>query len=231
MIMKKLLATIAVLALAAGCIDEDSRTSSTESTDAQDPVIQLASISEVEAGGSVAAWCSDCHGENGVSTTSHIPHLAGQRMEYVVNELQAYKDGLRDNPAMRAVVSSLTDEAMRNVAAYYSLRGHDDETLVTAEADQRAILEFSPSVAKWTSKCNRCHEGNGFADPGKFPILTGQREEYLVRTMHAYQNRFLRASSMMHAMTEQLSPADIQEISAYYASRPSGEMVGMVSRD
>jgi cytochrome c553 len=69
------------------------------------------------------------------------------------------------------------------------------------------------------------------ADPGKFPILTGQREEYLTRTMHAYQTRFLRTSSMMHAMTEQLSPRDIQEISVYYANRPAVETVGLVSQD
>lgn len=230
--MKKIAATLAMLILAAGCIEEESRTSKTETTNNQDPVIELASISNLEAGGSVAVWCGDCHGAEGVSTTSHIPHLAGQRMEYVVNELQAYKEGTRDNPAMRAVVSSLTDEAMRNVAAYYSLRGHDDDdALATSGEDQAVILDTSPSVAKWASKCNRCHEGNGFADPGKFPILTGQREEYLVRTMHAYQNRFLRTSSMMHAMTEQLSPMDIQEISAYYANRPTGQMVGLASRD
>lgn len=230
--MKKIAATLAILVLAAGCIDEESRTSKNETINNQDPVIELASISDLEAGGAVAAWCGDCHGEDGVSTTSQIPHLAGQRMEYVVNELQAYKQGLRDNPAMRAVVASLNDEAMRNVAAYYSLQGHDDDGAVaTTGSDQAAVLDASPSVAKWVSKCNRCHEGNGFSDPGKFPILTGQREEYLVRTMHAYQNRFLRASSMMHAMTEQLSPADIRDISVYYANRPTGETVGLASRD
>lgn len=230
--MKRIAATIAMLVLAAGCIDEESRTSNTETNRNQEPVIELASISNLEAGGSVAAWCGDCHGEDGVSTTSHIPHLAGQRMEYVVNELQAYKDGTRDNPAMRAVVSSLTDEAMRNVAAYYSLQGHDETGTQPGNGESHAvILDTSPSVAKWASRCNRCHEGSGFADPGKFPILTGQRQEYLVRTMHAYQNRFLRTSSMMHAMTEQLSPADIDEISAYYANRPVGETVGLASRD
>lgn len=230
--MKKIAATIAVLALAAGCIDDESRTSKTGATDKQDPVVELASISDLEAGGTVAAWCGDCHGENGVSTTSQIPHLAGQRMQYVVNELQAYKEGRRDNPAMRAVVSSLTEEAMRNVAAYYSLRGTDDQGALTdAKLEHAVALDISPSVAKWTYKCDRCHEANGFADPDRFPILTGQREEYLERTMHAYQNRFLRASSMMHAMTEQLSPTDIKEISAYYAHRPTGETVGFASKD
>jgi len=229
--MKKIAATIAVLALAGGCLEDESRSNDAAATKKQEAAIELARVSDLENGSTIAAWCADCHGENGVSKTSHIPHLAGQRMAYVVNELKAYKDGLRDNAAMHTVVSSLTEDAMRNVAAYYSLRGTAGNGELAPTAKQHSVaLEVTPSVAKWTYKCDRCHEGDGFADPGRFPILTGQRQEYLARTMHAYQNRFLRASSMMHAMTEQLTPQDIHDISAYYAYRPAQETVGLTVR-
>lgn len=229
--MRKFTLTIAVLALAAGCLEDESKSSDAAAAK-QEPATEAAMLSDLEAGSTVAAWCGDCHGKDGVSTTSHIPHLAGQRMEYVVTELKAYREGLRDNPAMRVVVASLTDEAMRNVAAFYSLRGAADENgLAQTSGEQLDLLDVGPSVVKWTYKCNRCHEGGGFADPGRFPILTGQREEYLARTMHAYQNRFQRASSMMHAMTEQLTPEDIRNLSAYYAHRPAKQVVGFAAQD
>lgn len=229
--MRKIAMTIAALALSAGCLEEESKSNAPAAVEKQS-AIEVATISDLESGGTVAAWCGDCHGPTGVSTTSHIPHLAGQRMAYVVNELKAYKEGNRDNPAMRAVVASLTEDAMRNVAAYYSLRGPaDNGELAPPAGQQTTMAEVTPSVAKWAYKCNRCHEGNGFADPGRFPILTGQREEYLARAMQSYQTGFMRASSMMHAMTEQLSPKDIQDISAYYANRPATEMVGFAPQD
>lgn len=230
--MRKIAMTIAVLALAAGCLEDESKSNDAAAAAEQQSAVDVATVSDLESGSTIAAWCGDCHGENGISTTSHIPHLAGQRMAYVVNELKAYKAGVRDNAAMHAVVSSLTEEAMRNVAAYFSLRGNADNDELAATAEQQSELyEVTPSVARWTYKCNRCHEGDGFSDPGRFPILTGQRKEYLARTMHAYQSKFLRASSMMHAMTEQLTPKDIQDLSAYYANRPAKEVVGLVPQD
>src|SRR5271154_2885739 len=37
------------------------------------------------------ATCSKCHGADGVSPTSNIPNLAGQRPSYVYRELKVYQ--------------------------------------------------------------------------------------------------------------------------------------------
>ena len=49
------------------------------------------------------------------------PNIAGQKQDYLVRSLKAYKAGERKvGPMMFAVVKSLSDEDMANVAAYYA---------------------------------------------------------------------------------------------------------------
>ena len=176
----------------------------------------------------VASMCNACHGENGVSTTAHIPHLAGQRMKYLITEIKAYQEGNRESAPMHAVVAALNDRMIRYLGAHYALRGVSAETRLGArpEATPEAARSLRPDIAELVQKCDRCHVGSGYADPGQFPILTGQREEYLISAMRSYQDRFLRDSSMMHAMTDRLNPEDIADIAAHFATRSANERVG-----
>ncbi len=66
-----------------------------------------------------ASACESCHGPSGVSA-SPIPILAGQRREYLEAAIRAYRDGLRNDPAMSAAVSQLTDTAIVLLAAYFA---------------------------------------------------------------------------------------------------------------
>lgn len=227
--MKTMTWMIAAVALIAACSEGESESSDALASRQQQLTTEALASADLEAGRHIASWCKDCHGVGGVSRTRYIPHLAGQRPDYVIGELKAYKEGLRDNPAMHTVVNALNDTAMRNVTAYYATRGANaDEPLAVSESAtlESALLAVAPAVAKWVQKCNRCHDDSGYGDPGRFPILTGQREEYLAYALHAYQNKFLRTSSMMHAMTELLSREDIQNLAAYYAHRSAKERIG-----
>ena len=48
------------------------------------------------------------------------PNIAGQKYDYLVHSLMAYKAGERKSPMMSLVVKSLSDEDIANVAAYYA---------------------------------------------------------------------------------------------------------------
>ena len=48
------------------------------------------------------------------------PNIAGQKYDYLVHSLMAYKAGERKSPMMSLAVKSLSDEDMANVAAYYA---------------------------------------------------------------------------------------------------------------
>jgi cytochrome c553 len=70
-----------------------------------------------------AEWaerCDRCHGVNGNSTDPHFPALAGQRVEYLQKVLEAYRTGARHSLEMAAMADVLSENDVRNLAAYYA---------------------------------------------------------------------------------------------------------------
>ncbi|MCB1864513.1 MAG: cytochrome c [Chromatiales bacterium] len=87
-------------------------------------VINTASAGgDAAAGESKAVTCVGCHGPNGVSSVSIYPVLAGQYENYLYRALIDYKSGERKNPIMAGMVAGLTEEDMKNLAAYYAAQG------------------------------------------------------------------------------------------------------------
>ena len=72
------------------------------------------------AGRKVMVQCQACHGKDGLSRQSYTPNIAGQKYEYLLHALMAYKAGERKSPMMSLVVKKLNDEDIANVAAYYA---------------------------------------------------------------------------------------------------------------
>lgn len=79
-----------------------------------------ANAGDVAAGKAKSATCIACHGSAGISPTPIWPNLAGQKEQYLVTQLKAFKDGTRQNAQMAPMVAGLSDEDMANLAAYYS---------------------------------------------------------------------------------------------------------------
>ncbi len=78
---------------------------------------------DAAAGKAKAATCGACHGANGVSLIPNYPNLAGQKADYLVAQLKAFKSGERKgaNAAIMAPMSAaLSDQDMMDLAAYYS---------------------------------------------------------------------------------------------------------------
>ena len=75
---------------------------------------------DIEAGKTKAAVCAGCHGMNGVSNAPIWPNLAGQKEQYLVKQIKAFRDGTRQDASMQPMVANLTDTDIENLAAYYS---------------------------------------------------------------------------------------------------------------
>ncbi len=76
---------------------------------------------EMAAGKSIAkSMCQTCHGMDGQATTAMVPHLSGQPKEYLIIQLKAYRAGKRQDPQMSIIAQMLTDDAIENVAEWYS---------------------------------------------------------------------------------------------------------------
>lgn len=82
--------------------------------------MQASAAGDAAAGKAKAATCAGCHGANGVSANNLWPNLKGQKADYLVKQLKAFRDGQRQDPMMGGMAKSLTDADIANLAAFYS---------------------------------------------------------------------------------------------------------------
>ena len=73
----------------------------------------------IQAGKVLSAACAACHGANGQGMAQY-PVLAGKNADQLVQALKGFKSGKRDNVFMKGMASSLSDQDIENVAAYYA---------------------------------------------------------------------------------------------------------------
>ena len=65
--------------------------------------------------------CAACHGSDGTGIGDpQYPIIAGQYEDYLYHSLKSYKDGSRENLIMAGFVATLTDQDMRDLAAYFA---------------------------------------------------------------------------------------------------------------
>ena len=64
--------------------------------------------------------CVACHGNDGIGIMPEYPSLSGQHAGYLEQALKAYRSGKRSNAVMAGMASPLTDEDIKELAAYYS---------------------------------------------------------------------------------------------------------------
>ena len=75
---------------------------------------------DIAAGKAKAAVCAACHGANGISNNPLWPNLRGQKDQYIIKQLKAFKAGTRKDPLMTPQAAQLSDQDIENVAAYFS---------------------------------------------------------------------------------------------------------------
>ena len=80
---------------------------------------QAQELADVAAGKKRAAVCFACHNEDGQSRNPAYPHLTGQQRAYLEKTLKDFRDGRRVDPTMSAMAKPLSDDDIRNIAAYY----------------------------------------------------------------------------------------------------------------
>lgn len=80
------------------------------------------------AGKKKATTCLGCHGVEGYRNaypSYRVPKLGGQKANYIVSALQAYKNGKRSHQTMQSQAVSLSEQDMRDIAAYFAQAGEE----------------------------------------------------------------------------------------------------------
>ncbi len=156
--------------------------------------------------------CAGCHGADGISTTTGIPDLAGQRPAYLYMELKAYQSGARINVAMNTSVRFISDEALVKVAAYYASLDPAQPAPGAAPAYLDPVLAGKTAAAA----CAGCHGEVGVSTTPAIPSLVALAPQYLTTAMKAYRSG-QRQNDTMKSMLAAVSDADINHVALFYA--------------
>ena len=173
---------------------------------------------DAAAGQAKSALCATCHGADGNSQLAMNPKLAGQGARYLVKQLQDFKSGARNNATMAAMVISLSDQDMEDIAAWYAsqqttLQGADPESV---ELAQRLYRAGNSEIA--VAACSACHSPTGKGNaPAGFPSLSGQHPEYTLQQLKGFRSgaRQNDGSAMMRTIVERLTDKELEALASY----------------
>jgi len=182
---------------------------------------------QIATTGQGGAPCQSCHGSHGEgNAAAGFPRLAGLNADYLARQLRAFRDGTRQNPVMAPQVKGLDDAAIDAVAGHYAGLPAPETQPADLSAEQRQRGRALAQHGRWSDNipaCTRCHGPGGRGIAPHFPSLAGQHAGYLAAQLHAWQqgSRHDDPNGLMAAVAGRLSDAEIQAVSAWFASRPT----------
>lgn len=174
------------------------------------------------------AVCASCHAGDAMNGQQVIaPLIANQKWRYIENALFGYRSGERQSPLMQPIAATLTDDDIRDVAAY--LAGPQDNNPSLQEEMRRLPLTLADKPKQVSDSCGACHGEVGGGDTPEVPALAGQAAAYLSQALHAYKSGARGADNVMRPVAAALSDADIEVLAQYFGSQ--GQMPFRVRRD
>jgi cytochrome c553 len=165
--------------------------------------------------------CTACHGPQGRSISPKFPRLAGQQATYLVAQMHAFNAHTRGDPDalgyMWGMASTLDDEQIAGLAAYYSAQRPADGTPGDSATIARGKeIYLNGMVDKGIPACAVCHGPNA-AGTADFPRLAGQSAQYILKQLGAYQNN-LRNVAIMHGVASGLRITEMTALATYLNS-------------
>ena len=155
--------------------------------------------------------CAACHGVNGISSSEIFPNLAGQKSDYIAQQVKDIRDGVRKNPVMDTVVKDLTDQQIDALADYFS----------NQQAMKAGSSEINQQGKNARAVCISCHGIRGLTVNGEWPNLAGQKKAYLQKQLLAFRDDS-RYGPSMQVIAKELSEEQIEAVAEYYSQVPAG---------
>lgn len=166
-----------------------------------------------------AEICGGCHGADGNSLAPEFPTLAGQQKVYLLREMRDYKEGRRHSEVMVPMVSSLSEEDMTKLAAYYA-----DQNPTAGKVSKPELLALGKRIylegntKSGVPSCDGCHEENGEGSK-KFPRVAGQHVTYTLDQIAQYASgKRSNGVKVMRTIAERLTKEEAEAVAEYMAS-------------
>jgi cytochrome c553 len=162
--------------------------------------------------------CAACHTNDGSRGSPANPIIQGQHPEYLVKQLGEFKSGQRASPIMQGMAATLTEDDMRNVAAFYA--GKQPKP---GFAKNKATVELGEKIYRGgiaersIPACAGCHSPNGAGVPSQYPRLAGQHADYTEAQLIAFRSGARKNSAPMAGVAAKLNDREIKAVADYIA--------------
>jgi cytochrome c553 len=162
--------------------------------------------------------CAACHTADGSRGSPANPIIAGQHPEYIAKQLAEFKSGKRNNAIMKGFATALSDEDMRNVAAFYA-----SKTAKPGFAKNKELVALGEKIYrggiadKAVPACAGCHSPNGAGIPAQYPRMGGQHADYTEAQLVAFRSGARGNSAQMMTIAAKMSDKEIKAVSDYIA--------------
>ena len=172
--------------------------------------------------------CTVCHGKEGRATPDgYFPRIAGKPAGYLANQLLNFRDGRRSYPQMSYLIEHLTDDYLREMAAYFAALDLPYPPPPPPQAppallEQGRKLVQQGDAARSIPACVACHGAAMTGVAPSIPGLLGLPRDYLNSQLGAWKTgqRRAQAPDCMAAIARQLTPEEVSAVSAWLAAQP-----------
>lgn len=174
-----------------------------------------------EAGRAKSITCSACHGADGNSVNPEWPSLAAQHAGYTVRQLQAYQKGQRNNVLMLGQVIGLSEQDMRDLAAFYEQQTKAPQPAGPGDLALGERIYRGGNPETGVSACIACHGPRGLGNPlANYPRVSGQHATYLHATLRDYASGERQSDGgtlqgMMRSIAARMSDEEKRAVAAY----------------
>jgi cytochrome c553 len=173
------------------------------------------SANSIGRGATLALRCTMCHGERGMSE-ANSPNLAGQYAPVIYKQLIDFQKGARTNAVMSPMAKNLSDQDMRDLAAYYA-------SLPRPPAQRKVSDSLAPPIVahgapmRNIAPCAVCH--GGIDSKAGSPWLDGLPAAYTKAQLLAFRSggRTNDIDGVMRNVARNMSPEEIDAAAMYYA--------------
>ena len=162
--------------------------------------------------------CAASHAPDGNSAVPANPKLAQQHPEYLLKQLQEFKSGKRANPIMTGMVAALSDDDMKNIAAWLGTK-----KATPGAAGDKALVALGERIYRGgiadrqIAACAGCHSPNGAGIPAQYPRLSGQHADYTAAQLTAFRDGVRQNSLQMTQVAAKLNDREIKAVADYIA--------------
>lgn len=173
---------------------------------------------DLAKGQATAATCMACHTADGTRGAPANPILQGQHPEYLAKQLHEFKSGKRKNAIMQGMAAPLSDDDIRNVAAFYASKeakpgaAKNKATVLVGEKIWRGGIADRKIPA-----CAGCHGPTGTGIPAQYPKLSGQHADYTEAQLLAFRSGARANNLQMTGVAAKMNDAEIKAVADYVA--------------